>query len=254
MIIVLYLQYKGNQNLMDWNWRRLWLGSGIIVKLIRLGERNEGMRRNNRKRICCVIYVIGALLGLAGCGSMPSETVGQKGNATVFYDENVTVKETVEMKTQETETVFETGEQDAEVEVQNAAAYGNPKEVLDNITIVSNVEVIKSETDELQIDFEIENLGVCTFVAGKGKELALLKESFSDDTKIEWTAPTADGEYIFPYMRTNETGDRFLIDWEYNGYRFAIYGNAPQNTSDRDMAGKVALAIIRNLGAEEIME
>lgn len=217
------------------------------------------MRRNNFKRICYMMYVIGALFGLAGCGSMPSESVKQEENATVFYDENVTdknvaIKETVETNTQETETVFETGKQDAEMEVQNAAAYGNPKEVLDNIVMVSNVEVIKSETDELQIDFEIDNLGVCTFVAGKGKELALPNEVFVENTKIEWTAPTASGEYIFPYMKANETGDQFLIDWEYNEYRFAIYGKAPQNTSDRDMAGKVALAIIRNLGAEEIME
>lgn len=217
------------------------------------------MRRNNFKQINCMICIIGALFGLAGCGSTSSESVKQEENATVFYDENVAdenvnIKETVETNKQETETVFETGKQDAEMEVQNAAAFGNPKEVLDNIVIVSNVEVIKSETDELQIDFEIDNLGVCTFVASKGKELALPNEVFVEDTKIEWTAPTASGEYIFPYMKANETGDQFLIDWEYNEYRFAIYGKAPQNTSDRDMAGKVALAIIRNLGAEEIME
>ena len=82
----------------------------------------------------------------------------QEENATVFYDEkvtdkNVNIKETVETNMQETETVFETGKQDAEMEVQNAAAYGNPKEVLDNIVIVSNVEVIKSETDELKMNF-----------------------------------------------------------------------------------------------------
>ena len=35
------------------------------------------------------------------------------------------------------------------------------------------------------------------------------------------------------------------------GYCFAIYGKSPQNTSDRDMAGKIALAIIRNLEEEE---
>ena len=72
-----------------------------------------------------------------------------------------------------------------------------------------------------------------------------------DSTKIEWTASTADGEYLFPYMRVNETGDMFMIDWAYNGYCFAIYGKSPQNTSDRDMAGKIALAMIYNLGEAE---
>ena len=38
-----------------------------------------------------------------------------------------------------------------------------------------------------------------------------------------------------------------MIDWAYNGYCFAVYGKSPQNTSDRDMAGKIALAMIYNL-------
>ena len=41
-------------------------------------------------------------------------------------------------------------------------------------------------------------------------------------------------------MRVNETGDMFMIDWTYNGYSFAVYGKSPQDTSDRDMAGKIA--------------
>lgn len=42
----------------------------------------------------------------------------------------------------------------------------------------------------------------------------------------------------------------FLIDWIYEEYRFAIYGKSPQDTADRDLAGKIALAIIKNLGKE----
>ena len=76
-------------------------------------------------------------------------------------------------------------------------------------------------------------------------------EVFVDSTKIGWTASTAEGEYIFPYMRVNETGDMFMIDWTYDEYYFAIYGKSSQETSDRDMAGKIALAIIYNLGGAE---
>lgn len=118
------------------------------------------------------------------------------------------------------------------------------------MAITSNVEVKKSKADELQIEFELDNVGVCTFVASKGKELSLPKETFVNSSKIEWTALTADEEYIFPYMKVNETGDMFMIDWTYKEYNFAIYGKSPQNTSDRDMAGKIALAIIRNLGED----
>ena len=103
----------------------------------------------------------------------------------------------------------------------------------------------------MEIEFELENVGLCTFAAGKGEEFILPDEEFEDSTKIEWTAPTANGEYIFPYMRVNKTGDMFMIDWAYNGYCFAIYGKSPQNTSDKDMAGKIALAIIRNLHEAE---
>lgn len=138
-----------------------------------------------------------------------------------------------------------------ELEVVNAKEFGTPKEVLDNMAITSNVEVKKSKADELQIEFELENVGVCTFVASKGKELSLPKEVFVDSTKIEWTASTADDEYIFPNMKVNDSGDMFIIDWAYKEYNFAIYGKSPQNTSDRDMTGKIALAIIRNLGGEK---
>lgn len=71
---------------------------------------------------------------------------------------------------------------------------------------------------ELEIEFELENVGLCTFAVSKGEEFVLPNEVFVDSSKIEWTAPTATDEYIFPYMRVNETGDMFMIDWTYNGY------------------------------------
>ena len=128
--------------------------------------------------------------------------------------------------------------------------FGNPKEVLDEMSITSNVIVTKSNEDELEIKFELENVGVCTFVASKGKNLSLPNETFIDSTKIKWTALTANDEYIFPYMKVNETGDIFMIDWTYKELHFAIYGKSPERTSDRDMAGKIALEMIRNLGAD----
>ena len=48
-------------------------------------------------------------------------------------------------------------------------------------------------------------------------------------------------------MKVNESGDMFMIDWTYKEYHFAIYGKSPEETSDRDMAEKIALEIIRNL-------
>lgn len=134
-------------------------------------------------------------------------------------------------------------------EIVNAKKFGNPKAVLDHAAIVSDVEVKKSNEDELQIEFELENVGVCTFAASK-EEIFLPNETFIDSTKIKWTAQTADDEYIFPYMKVNEAGDMFMIDWTYKEYHFAIYGKSPERTSDRDMAGKIALEMIRNLRAD----
>lgn len=113
---------------------------------------------------------------------------------------------------------------------------------------VSNVEVKKSNEDELQIEFE--NVGVCTFVASKGTNLSLPNETFIDSTKIEWTALTTDDEYIFPYMKVNEAENMFMIDWTYKECYFAIYGKSPKKTADRDMTGKIALEMIRNLGTD----
>ncbi len=215
-------------------------------------ERKYVMRNKNLRTLSCMVLVTGILFGLAGCVSMPSKSVPEEevnapdvdDIATEYDEEGQNVG--VESKDNEGDSIALD-----EVEIVNAAEFGNPKEVLDNTTITSNVEVKKTEEDELEIEFELENVGLCTFAAGKGEEFILPDEEFEDSTKIEWTAPTANGEYIFPYMRVNKTGDMFMIDWAYNGYCFAIYGKSPQNTSDKDMAGKIALAIIRNLHEAE---
>ena len=217
------------------------------------------MRVKNIKRLNSIILVTSVLLGLAGCGSMSSRSIQTEEKASVSTVDDAAVEDDVENQNQEAE-IFPGIESESseekddgldEMEVVNAIVFGNPKEVLDGMVITSNVEVKKTEEDELQIEFELENVGLCTFAASKGKDLILPDEIFVDSTKIEWTASTADGEYIFPYMKVNETGDMFLIDWTYHGYNFAIYGKSPQNTSDRDMAGKIALAIIYNLGEKQ---
>ncbi len=219
------------------------------------------MSNKKSKALSWIPLIIGILSALVWCGSLLSRTIQTGENIIVPKSEHIAT----ESPNQETETVSKINDQNIrmeskdnekgvsldKVEVVNAIEFGNPKEVLDNMVMTSNVKVIKTEADELQIEFELENVGLCVFVASKGKELILPEEVFADSTKIKWTASTADGEYIYPYMKVNETGDMFMIDWTYNEYRFAIYGESPQDTSDRDMAGKIALAMIYNLSGEE---
>ena len=222
------------------------------------------MCNKNLKILSCMVLVTGALSGLTGCSCMPSKPI-QAEEKTMTADIDDTTTE-CDADGQDQKRDFDADEPDTgrgsegmagdytslgEVETVNAAAFGNPKEVLDYMPITSNVTVIKTGEDELQIEFELENVGLCTFAAGKGEKFVLPDEVFVDSTKIEWTASTADGEYLFPYMRVNETGDMFMIDWTYNGYCFAVYGRSPKDTSDRDMAGKIALAMIYNLGEAE---
>ncbi len=220
------------------------------------------MCNKNLRILSGMVFVTVALSGVAGCSSRSTQST--RTEEKIVFDVDDAVTEYVAVgQNQEAERDFDAEEQNAgrgsediagdrvspdEVEIMNAAEFGNPKEVLDHMPITSNVTVIKTGEDELQIEFELENVGLCTFAAGKGEKLVLPDEVFVDSSKIEWTASTADGEYLFPYMRVNENGDIFMIDWVYNGYCFAVYGKSPQNTSDRDMAGKIALAIIYNLG------
>lgn len=223
------------------------------------------MGNKSLKKLLCISLVTCALSGLAGCSNMSSRSIQEEEIIVSDIDGIVTEYDASEQN-QETESDFEAEVQNVGMEPKdnegdhiktdnveniNADKFGNPKEVLDNMALTSNVEVKKQEEDELQIEFELENVGLCTFAASKGEEFVLPDEVFVDSTKIEWTASTANGESIFPYMRVNETGNLFMIDWAYNGYCFAIYGNSPQNTSDRDMAGKIALAIIYNLDETE---
>lgn len=222
------------------------------------------MCNKNLKTLSCMVLVTGALSALTGCSCMPSKPIRTE-EITITSDVDDTTTE-CDANGQEQKRDFDAEELDAgrssedltgdntglgEVEIVNAAEFGNPKEVLDHMPITSDVEVKKTEDNELQIEFELENVGLCTFAAGKGEKFVLPNEVFVDSTKIEWTASTADGEYLFPCMRVNETGDMFMIDWTYDEYYFAIYGKSPQETSDRDMAGKIALAIIYNLGGAE---
>lgn len=224
------------------------------------------MRHKNHRTLSCLVLVSGALLGLAGCSNMSPASIQTEEETNALNAGDTAAEYDAERKIQETEWGFASEEANVgteskddgedligsgEVEIVNAAVFGNPKEVLEHATITSNVKVIKTEEDELQIDFELDNVGLCTFAACKGEEFVLPNEVFVDATKIEWTAPTANGTFIFPYMRVNESGDMFMIDWAYNGYCFAIYGKSPQNTSDKDMAGKIALAIIYNLNGAE---
>ena len=220
------------------------------------------MHNKSFKVLSCIVFVTGVLSGLAGCSSMPSQSV-QTEEKAIESDVNVTTAQNdTEGQNQEAERSLDAEGQKlegvgadrvglGEVEIVNAVGFSNPKEVLDHMPITSDVEVKKTEDDELQIEFELENVGLCTFAAGKEKASVLPDEVFVDSTKIGWTASTAEGEYIFPYMRVNETGDMFMIDWTYDEYYFAIYGKSSQETSDRDMAGKIALAIIYNLGGAE---
>ncbi len=220
------------------------------------------MHNKSFKVLSCIVFATGVLSGLAGCGSMQSQSI-QTEEKAIESDVNVTTAQNdTEGQNQEAERSLDAEGQKlegvgadrvglGEVEIVNAVGFSNPKEVLDHMPITSEVEVKKAGEDELQIEFELENVGLCTFAANHGKEFVLPDEVFLDATKIEWTASTADGEFIFPYMRVNETGDMFMIDWTYDEYYFAIYGKSSQETSDRDMAGKIALAIIYNLGGAE---
>ena len=218
------------------------------------------MCNKSLKILSCMVLVTGALSGLTGCSCMLSEPIRTEEKTITSGVDDITTECDADGQNQKRD--FDAEEPDAgrgseglagddtglgEMEIVNAAEFGNPKEVLDHMPIASNVTVIKTGEDEVQIEFELENVGLCTFAAGKGEKFILPDEVFVDSTKIEWTASTADGESLFPYMRVNETGDMFMIDWAYNGCCFAIYGKSPQNTSDRDMAGKIALAMIYNL-------
>lgn len=49
----------------------------------------------------------------------------------------------------------------------------------------------------MEIEFELENVGLCTFAVSKGEEFVLPNEVFVDSSKIEWTAPTANGGVYF---------------------------------------------------------
>ena len=213
-----------------------------------------------------MVVVTCALSGLAGCSSMSTKSIWTEEKASAPDVDGTTAEYDEAGQNRETDRDIDAAGQNSEresgdfaedhvsldeVEIVNAAEFGNPKEVLDHMPMTSNVEVKKTEEDELQIEFELENVGLCTFTAGKEDKFVLPDEVFVDSTKVEWTASTADGEYIFPYMRVNETGDMFMIDWTYNGYGFAVYGKSPKDTSDRDMAGKIALAIIYHLGGAE---
>ena len=151
------------------------------------------MYNKNLKILGCMVLVTGALSALTGCSCMPSKPIRTE-EITITSDVDDTTTE-CDANGQEQKRDFDAEELDAgrssedltgdntglgEVEIVNAAEFGNPKDVLDHMPITSDVEVKKTEDNELQIEFELENVGLCTFAAGKGEKLVLPDEVRGD--------------------------------------------------------------------------
>ena len=91
------------------------------------------MHNKSFKVLSCIVFATGVLSGLAGCGSMQSQSIQTEEKA-----------------------------------------------------IESDVNVTTAQNDtEGQIEFELENVGLCTFAAGKEKASVLPDEVFVDSTKMD---------------------------------------------------------------------
>ena len=114
------------------------------------------MCNKNLKILSCMVLVTGALSGLAGCICMPSKPIRTE-EITITSDVDDTTTE-CDANGQEQKRDFDAEELDAgrssedltgdntglgEVEIVNAAEFGNPKDVLDHMPITSDVEVKK---------------------------------------------------------------------------------------------------------------
>ena len=123
------------------------------------------MCNKNLKILSCMVLVTGALSGLIGCRCMPSKSIRTE-EITINSDVNDTATE-CDADGQDQKRDFDAEEPDTgrdsedlagddnglgEMEIVNAVEFGNPKEVLDHMPIASNVTVIKTGEDELQIE------------------------------------------------------------------------------------------------------
>ena len=120
------------------------------------------MCNKNLKTLSCMVLVTGALSGLTGCSCMPSKPIRTE-EITITSDVDDTTTE-CDADEQNQKRDFDAEEPDTgrdsedlagddtglgEMEIVNAAEFGNPKEVLDHMPIASNVTVIKTGEDEL---------------------------------------------------------------------------------------------------------
>ncbi len=114
------------------------------------------MCNKNLKTLSCMVLVTGALSALTGCSCMPSKPIRTE-EITITSDVDDTTTE-CDANGQEQKRDFDAEELDAgrssedltgdntglgEVEIVNAAEFGNPKDVLDHMPITSDVEVKK---------------------------------------------------------------------------------------------------------------
>ena len=168
------------------------------------------MCNKNLKILGCMVLVTGALSGLAGCGCTPSKPIQTEEKqlplTLMILQQNAMqmgrVKKGTSMQRNRIREGILKARQEmipvrAEMEIVNAAEFGNPKEVLDHMPIVSNVTVIKTGEDELQIEFELENVGLCTFAAGKGEKFVLPDEVLWIPPKLNGRHPPQTGNIFF---------------------------------------------------------
>lgn len=119
------------------------------------------MHNKNLNILSSMVLVTSALLGLAGCSSMPSKSIQEVGTAALTMDD-VAADYHVGRKRQETARSFEAWGKMSEgirKELEDSASldeagpvspaeFGNPKEVLDHMPITSKVEVKETGEDE----------------------------------------------------------------------------------------------------------
>lgn len=102
------------------------------------------MYNDNIRKLSCMVLVIGTILGLTGCSTISSKPI-QKEEIIAPNVDDIATEYDIEGQNDGMEPK-DKGEESiglGEVEIVNAARFGNPKEVLDNSVFASDVKVKK---------------------------------------------------------------------------------------------------------------
>lgn len=187
------------------------------------------------KKIC---LLFGILCCLTGC-EQAQPVQGDSTETTVLSTEYTQQSETENEESEPAET---------ESSIETADAIGISILLPANTVWITDREYTQLDENSVQIKYYDTILETdCTLLAVKDGILELPDQEYDESLNETWTAQTLSNKALYVTVQHTQDKKAVMATWEYEDYKFAIWGNMPDGETDSSTIPKTALYVIQNL-------